>query len=256
MTAYAKITPLATVSADETLMEHPGVKRTQELFTTALPFKRFEQQVALEVDSRAERIFQEVNALTTEVYAAVYQAKTRLLRMLQEEVQAMFAEILTKEDAWRMPTLAEAGMQIPGIVKQQMEAEAAQALAHVEASVPSSPEPAPAPAAVANPPRETPTRKTVTEPAPSGVFEGAIRLKVNAQGRVRQSLQFIHDLGQLPQLTVLRLMGGQQEELDIWVSLRAPVALGETIGQMQNVARVTAGTDSKGQHQLTVWLKA
>lgn len=57
----------------------------EEAGETPLHFKRFEQQLALEVDGRADRIFHGLHALTSEIYAVLYQDKARLLRQLQEE---------------------------------------------------------------------------------------------------------------------------------------------------------------------------
>jgi|GEM_PF-6432602 len=227
----------------------------------ALPFKRFEQQVARDVDERADRIFQELNALTAEVYASVYQAKARLLNMLQEEVQVMFTQILTKEDAWRMPSLADAGMQIPAILKQQLEASLVQpalntpSLSSLSSTMhPATPAADDSASSPLQPAKEEAKAQSDSEPAL--VYEGAVLLKVNAGGSVRRSLQFVHALGQLPQLTVLRLMGDQREEIEVWVGLRQPTPLKELVGQMPGVGRVAPETSLKGEPQLAVWLKA
>ncbi|MBI4310809.1 MAG: hypothetical protein HY681_03415 [Chloroflexi bacterium] len=242
--------------------------REQEVKAPVFPFKRFEQQLSLDVDDRAERIFQELNALTSEIYGTIYQAKARLLRMLQEEVQAMFAEILTKEDAWRIPTLEESGVKTPSLGKSLLESQVSQALASaVLAAREEAPSPPAPPASSAAPVTETPAQpllepeplleEEVEEPMdPDRVYEGTVRLKVFAKGRVRQSLQFIHDVGQLPQLSVLRLMGDQRAELDVWVGLRQPMTLGQTIQQVPNVAKVHPAVTPKGEPQLSVWLKA
>ena len=229
----------------------PAEAQAPEMLTP-FPFKRFEQQLALDVDSRADRIFNELNSLTSEIYATIYQAKARLLRTLQEEVKAMFAEILTKEDAWRIPTLEETGVKVPSILREaQLLAADPRHNAYGEDSTTAAKEMAEA----ASP---TPAAEALDEAAVGKVYEGTLRLKVQTRGRVRQALQFVHDLGQLPQINVLRLMGDQREEMDVWIGLREPMALGESLGKMQSVAKVqpsTAGPAKGAEPQLSIWLK-
>jgi DNA-binding NarL/FixJ family response regulator len=79
----ARPTSCLTDEAPEEV-SHPG--EPEEAGDAILPLKRFEQQLALEVDGRADRIFHGLNALTSEIYAVLYQDKARTLRTLQEEV--------------------------------------------------------------------------------------------------------------------------------------------------------------------------
>lgn len=83
MTTFAngsRPTPCLTDEAPE-VVSHPGESGEPK----AITFKDFEQQLAQEVDGRADRIFHGLSALTSEIYAVLYQDKTRILRTLQEE---------------------------------------------------------------------------------------------------------------------------------------------------------------------------
>lgn len=103
MTKYANgVRPTLTLAFDAS-EEVSGPREPEEsraaTFTSRGPSKGFEQPIALAVVGEADRIFRELDALTSEVHGALYQARARLLHMLLEEVQARFAESLAGSHA-------------------------------------------------------------------------------------------------------------------------------------------------------------
>ncbi|MBI4201854.1 MAG: hypothetical protein HY532_01895 [Chloroflexi bacterium] len=198
-------------------------------------------------DGRAQRLYQGLNTATSDIFSALYAAKARLLVLLQEEIQSMFVEILTTKEAWGIPLLEEQGIQMPAAFKQA-------AVVHPAPVIDPPDLNGQAPYHDAAPPSVQPVETEEGQPevftidnapqarqetpAPDHVYEGTVQLRVSASGRVRQSMQFAHDLGQMPHLNVLRLMGDLHNELDLWVGLREPLPLGLVLAEMQNVTSV------------------
>jgi hypothetical protein len=79
-------------------------EEAEEARTVTFRSRGVEPQIALAAVGRADRIFREMDALTSEVHAALCQARARLLCILLGEVQAMLNESLARKDVWRFPT--------------------------------------------------------------------------------------------------------------------------------------------------------
>ncbi|MBI2172035.1 MAG: hypothetical protein HYU30_08480 [Chloroflexi bacterium] len=115
MTMYvndARPTPCLAdeASEDATQPEKPAEVRVAA-FPSKGPSNSFEQQITLAVVSGADRIFRELDALTSDVHAALCQAKARLLCILLTDVQAMLNESLARKDVWRIPTGGSKGLE-------------------------------------------------------------------------------------------------------------------------------------------------
>lgn len=242
------------------LQERPAREMGQP---SAIVFGRIEQKLAMDVDRSSDRIFQELNTLTADIYASVYQAKARLLDMLQQEVQTLFAEILTKEDAWRIPTLADAQVAAPP--------RQASVLAPAKETLPAT---SPALSAVPQPPTSQPSRlsppqevaaqpplaetaqeQTAPFPTTCTMYEGAVGLKVMSSGWGKQTLQFVHDLCQMPQLNLKRLLR-DEEEIDVGVILREPLDLIQVLSQIKSVRKIEAVASVSAQEPaFVIWLE-
>ena len=71
------------------------------------------------------------------------------------------------------------------------------------------------------------------------VFEGTVRLNVEAPGCVKEIVQFVRELRQKPQLRLLRLVGNNMEGVDIWLGLREPLNLGTILPEMEGVTIIS-----------------
>ena len=90
-------------------------------------------------------------------------------------------------------------------------------------------------------------------PADDAVFEGTVRLAVEAENCVRPVLNFVEELSKKPQLRLLQLVGNQRRAgLDIWIGLREPLCLKDVLHGMDGVASVNTplGYSPKGHERL------
>ena len=72
------------------------------------------------------------------------------------------------------------------------------------------------------------------------IFEGTVRLNIEANDCIRQIVSFVRELRQKPQFRLLRLVGNNREGVDIWISLREPLHLKKMLPQIEGVSLVTA----------------
>lgn len=91
------------------------------------------------------------------------------------------------------------------------------------------------------------------------LYEGVVRLSLEAASSLRQVMQFVSQLRQNPQFRLLRLAANNSSKdgMDIWLSLRQPTYLKKVLLEMGGVAQVNAPaeTDAKSPERLlTVWL--
>ena len=71
------------------------------------------------------------------------------------------------------------------------------------------------------------------------VYEGTVRLRVDSTESFRQVIQFVEALRQKAGFRLLKLVGGFEDGVDIWVGLKAPIAINEVLMTMPGVAPVT-----------------
>ena len=81
---------------------------------------------------------------------------------------------------------------------------------------------------------EAPQRRGMGE-----VYEGTVKLRVDATDSFRQVIQFVEALRQKAGFRLLKLVGGFEDGVDIWVGLKAPIAINEVLVAMPGVAQVT-----------------
>ena len=77
------------------------------------------------------------------------------------------------------------------------------------------------------------------EPGNEDIFEGTVRLSVKTTGSIRGMINFVDELRQSQDFHLLRLVADQQKEgMDIWLRLRGPLDLKDTLLQVEGVAKV------------------
>ena len=76
-------------------------------------------------------------------------------------------------------------------------------------------------------------------PVDLDLYEGSVRLKVEAEGDVQQVVQFVQELRNKSQLRVLRLVSNTQKDLDILLGLREPTKLKDVLGEIVGVTEAT-----------------
>ena len=81
--------------------------------------------------------------------------------------------------------------------------------------------------------------------ADSGVYEGTVRLRVQANQSIQQLSQFVRELRQTPRLRLLRMNGNQKGGMDIWLGLREPLRLKKILEEMAGVSQVGVPLDSR-----------
>ncbi len=70
------------------------------------------------------------------------------------------------------------------------------------------------------------------------VYEGTVKLRVNATDAHRQVIQFVEELRQNSAFRLLKLVGGYEVGVDIWLGLRAPLSVKEVLLGMKGVSEV------------------
>ena len=100
------------------------------------------------------------------------------------------------------------------------------------ASVP--PVPAQAPGVDAGGPGEP-----VQFEADKGLYEGTVRLNVQAKGNMGPVVAFTQRLREMPEFRLLRLANNNSGGVDIWLALREPLDLRRMLDEMECVAHVS-----------------
>ena len=103
-----------------------------------------------------------------------------------------------------------------------------------------------------------PTLIQQDDDADGEAYEGTVRLRVEPDQSSRSAAQFVRELRQNPRLRLMRLAGGHNEGVDIWLRLREPLWLKKILSQMEGVVQVSERCDSSLNDQerlLHVWLK-
>ncbi len=80
---------------------------------------------------------------------------------------------------------------------------------------------------------QEPPRGTTAE-----VYEGTVRLRVDATDSQRQVIPFVTQLRRKSDFRVLKLVGGSKAGVDIWVGLRAPMSVKDVLLGIQGVSEV------------------
>ena len=85
---------------------------------------------------------------------------------------------------------------------------------------------------------------TETDATPD-VYEGTVRLNVQAQGNMGLMVDFTAEIREKPEFRVLRMANNSEGGVDLWLTLREPVPLRSILGQLQCVGEVspTSGRD-------------
>ncbi|MDP3064665.1 MAG: hypothetical protein Q8O40_15895 [Chloroflexota bacterium] len=259
------VQPASDIEAQPTPQSQPRVERVR----SGVPW--------------AERVSQEMDAVSATLCAAVGETRARLLALVQEEIRRGLEQALENArvtlivpavgaalDAAR--PLSFNGRQVPDdgssgpptedepkasppslwVVEEAANAGGAEATA-AESAASSQPETNGVSAA----PVSTAANGAPGAPADE-MLNGAIRLVVEADGSVRRVVRFVDDLCQKPQFRLLRLVGSRQKTgVEIWLGLREPVNMTRALSQMRNVSHVAASDELDGKDNercFNVWL--
>ncbi len=99
-----------------------------------------------------------------------------------------------------------------------------------------------------------PTDEDMPSPADDDVYdqdlyEGTVRISVEADACISRVVQFVRELRQKPQFRLLRLVGNKKSGVNIWLGLREPLDLKKILPQIEGVTRVrtlsSTGPDGK-----------
>ena len=98
-------------------------------------------------------------------------------------------------------------------------------------------------------------------PKEEEMYEGTVRLKVQAQGGMGVVVSFVQALRDKPELRLQRLTNSRGGTVNVWIGLREPVRLRSMLSEMEAVAEVglPMGRDLSPESEdppLTVRLKA
>jgi len=86
-----------------------------------------------------------------------------------------------------------------------------------------------------------------SEPPPDDeeIYEGTIKLDVQTSGSIRGMIHFVDSLRQSQEFHLLRLVADQNKDgMDIWLRLRGPVLLRETLLHMEGVSSVESSEET------------
>lgn len=106
-----------------------------------------------------------------------------------------------------------------------------------------------------------PSMERVAMPATSDgqdpdIYRGTVRLVIMADN-LQRVVRFVDELCQRPQLRMLRMSGGpQQDGAEVSLSLREPLPIRNMIASMGGVVSVDAGDDREGEREVVVHLAA
>lgn len=84
------------------------------------------------------------------------------------------------------------------------------------------------------------TSEQPSQASVDGVYEGTVKLRVEAEEHVRQVIHFVDALRQKSDFRLLQLVGNYKEGVGIWLGLRSPLRLKEVLLQMEGVSQVDA----------------
>ena len=84
----------------------------------------------------------------------------------------------------------------------------------------------------------------VPETRDKEIFEGTVRLSVKTIGSIRGMINFVDELRQSQEFHLLRFTAAQHKEgMDIWLRLRGPLSLKDTLLQVEGVSGVEIPTE-------------
>ncbi len=72
------------------------------------------------------------------------------------------------------------------------------------------------------------------------LYEGTVKLFVEARDSVRQVIHFVEALRRRPDLQLLQMVGSGEGRVRIWLSLRSPLQLEQVLLEMESVSKVDA----------------
>ena len=84
------------------------------------------------------------------------------------------------------------------------------------------------------------TSEQPSQASDEGLYEGTVKLSVEAEEHVRQVIRFVDALRQKSDFRLLQLVGNYKEGVGIWLGLRSPLRLKEVLLQMESVSQVDA----------------
>ena len=77
--------------------------------------------------------------------------------------------------------------------------------------------------------------------ASAEMYEGAVKLEVETNGAVLESIRFVHALRQNPQIRLLSMVSNSRRDgMEVWIRLRSPNPLRTTLLAFDTVNRVEA----------------
>ena len=78
------------------------------------------------------------------------------------------------------------------------------------------------------------------------MYEGAVKLEVEAKGAVKESIGFVNALRQNPQIHLLRMVSNSRRDgMEVWIRLRSPNPLRTTLLAFAAVNQVEAAECSE-----------
>ena len=77
-----------------------------------------------------------------------------------------------------------------------------------------------------------------SRPPDNELFEGTVRLNVEAGSQMPALVKIVSELRQMPEFRLLRMKGNAEEGLDILLKLREPVYLKEVLADIDGVSHV------------------
>jgi hypothetical protein len=106
------------------------------------------------------------------------------------------------------------------------------------------------------PPAEEPadTVQAALEPDEEGLYEGTVHLLLLVEGGMGLIFNFTQQLRERPVFRLLRLNNNSGGGVDIWLGLREPVALEQTLLEMEGIVEVSPEPEEDGP-SLRVMLK-
>ena len=84
-------------------------------------------------------------------------------------------------------------------------------------------------------------------------YEGAVKLVVESNGAVKESIRFVDALRQNPQFHLLRMVSNRRRDgMEVWIRLRSPNPLRTTLLAIFGVTRVEAAEPSESEPKTAV----
>ena len=190
------------------------------------------------VEAEVSVIGREFEAAVIQVRAAAFNVRARLLEVVRDEFHRALGDVVGRDsrgtdsrgsNGWPSATEIQADREAPshGPVEPSQDVEPAEQLLDAERQETVSQKPTPS---------EEPVSGTVTEIGE--LYEGTVRLSVKAEGSSEHAVRFVDQLGQEPQVRLLRLVGNHKDGVEVWLGLREPLRLRGILQNMEGVARV------------------